>query len=125
MEVAGVVLGALPLTLYAIDNYHKCLQLTTDYLRFESTIKLMRGHIFVQQEQLHMTLRSIGLVNPTPPELEEHLRQLYPDKYERFLDIIKHMESILTKLMDKLDIDPRGKVSCLGGALRTSPTADP
>ncbi len=110
MEVAGVVLGALPLVLYAMDNYQRCLETTTDYLRLKSTIKLLRNHIFVQQEQLHMTLRSIGLVNPTSLELEEHLRQRYPDKYDSFLDIIQHMEKLLTKLMKKLDIDPQGKV---------------
>ena len=111
MEAAGVVLGAIPLALYALDNYHRCLELTKDYLRFEATIKLIRRHIFVQQEQLHITLRSIGLVNPTATELEEHLQQLYPDKCVAFVDIIQHMESLLNKLMNKLDIDSHGKVS--------------
>ena len=111
MEVAGVVLGGLPLALYAIDNYHRCLQMGTDFWRFDSTIKLIRNHVFLQQEQLHMTLRSIGLLNPTRDELEEHLRQLYPDKYDTFMDVIQHMEKLLAKLMDKLDIDAQGKVS--------------
>jgi len=110
MEAIGVVLGGLPLALYAIDNYHRCLQLGTDYWRFDSTIRLIRNHVFIQQEQLHMTLRSIGLVNPTRDELEEHLRQLYPEKYDTFMDVIRHMEEILAKLMDKLDIDGQGKV---------------
>lgn len=111
MEVAGVVLGALPLALYALDNYHRCLQMTKDYVRFEATIKLIRRHIFVQQEQLQITLRSIGLVDPTPLQLEEHVRQLYPEKCTAFIDIIRHMEYLLTKLIEKLDIDVQGKVS--------------
>lgn len=121
MEAIGLVLGALPLALYAIDNYHRCLLLTEDYKRAEETIKLIRRHIFVQQEQLHMTLRSIGLTNPTPLELEEHLHQLYPDKYENFVDIIQHMELLLIKLMDKLDLDPRGKVSFIVDAAGRRP----
>jgi hypothetical protein len=111
MEVAGVILGGIPLVLYAIDNYHRCLQATADYWRYEGTLKLLRSHIFVQQQQLQITLRSIGLVEPTPFELEEYLRHRYPDKHDVFMDIIAHMEKLLAKLMDKLDIDSKGRVS--------------
>ena len=111
MEIAGVVLGGLPIALYALDNYHRCLQVGKDYWRFESTIKLIRNHIFIEQQQLHATLRSIGLVNPSRSDVQEHLRQLYPDKCETFMDIITHMETLLDKLTSDLEIDPRGKVS--------------
>ncbi|KAK4458665.1 hypothetical protein QBC42DRAFT_276307 [Cladorrhinum samala] len=108
-ELAGLVLGGLPIVLYAIDNYHRCLQATTDYWRYESTLKLIRSHVFVQQQQLQITLRSIGLVDPTPSELEEHLRHRYPDKFATFADIISRMERLLVKLLDKLDVDVQGK----------------
>lgn len=111
MEVAGLVLGGLPVILYAIDNYHRCLQATTDYWRYESTIRLIRSHVFVQQQQLQITFRSIGLVDPTPFELEEFLRQRYPDKCDAFVEIISHTEKLLAKLMDKLDVDVQGRVS--------------
>jgi len=111
MEVAGVVLGALPLALYALDNYQRCLQFGKDYLRHDSAIKLMRHHIFIEQMQLRTTLRGIGLVNPSRSDLEEHLRQVYPDKCGPFMDIIAHMETLLAKLVKDLDIDSRGKVS--------------
>ena len=111
MEVAGLVLGALPMALYAIDNYHRCLQLGKDYVRFRQTIMLIRSHIFVQQEQLRITLHAIGLpINPTRKELETRLRTLYPDKYDRFIDIISHMEQLLAKLIEDLDVDQNGKV---------------
>jgi hypothetical protein len=110
MEAAGLLLGALPIALYAIDNYHRCLQMTRDFWRYESTIKLIRNHIFIQQEQLHITLRSIGLTNPTQVELEEHLRYLYPDKCDTFIDIVGHMQQLLATLMDNLGVHPNGKV---------------
>ncbi|KAK4222188.1 hypothetical protein QBC38DRAFT_99834 [Podospora fimiseda] len=109
MEVAGLVLGGLPIVLYAIDNYHRCLEATADYWRYESTLKLIRNHVFVQQQQLQITLRSIGLVNPTAFELEEYLCQNFPNKFHIFVDIISHMEKLLTKLFDKLDVDAHGR----------------
>ncbi|KAK6834322.1 hypothetical protein PG987_009016 [Apiospora arundinis] len=109
MELAGLVLGGLPIALVAMDNYHRCLQATRDYWRYESTIKLLRNHIFLQQEQLHKTLRDIGLTDPSPVRLQEFMRQKYPGKYEVFVDIIAHMDGLLEKLMDTLDVDIDGK----------------
>lgn len=111
MEVAGIVLGAIPIIISAIDNYHRCLEATADAWRFESTIRLIRSHIFVQQQQLQITFRSLDLTNPTDYELEEVLRDRFPTQCDAFLDIIRRMESLLAKLMDKLDIDAQGRVS--------------
>lgn len=67
--------------------------------------------MFVQQEQLDMTLRDIGLVKPTRAELEEHLSTRYSKpECAHFLEIIDHMEAAVHKTMDKLDIDIEGKV---------------
>ncbi len=111
MEVAGLVLGGIPLILYAFDNYKRCLEPGKNYWRYESTLKMIRSHMFVQQEQLDVTLRNIGLVNPTRVELEQHLNGLYSkSKCGEFIAIIDNMEAIVRKTMDKLDIDMEGKV---------------
>jgi len=47
---------------------------------------------------LQFTLRTNGLADPTPLELEEYLRHRYPDKHEHFVNIIFHMEKPLTTL---------------------------
>ncbi|KAI0909370.1 hypothetical protein F4823DRAFT_594727 [Ustulina deusta] len=110
MEVAGLVLGGIPLILYAFDNYKRCLEPGKNYWRYESTLKMIRSHMFVQQEQLDVTLRNIGLVNPTRVELEQHLNGLYSkSKCGEFIAIIDNMEAIVRKTMDKLDIDMKGK----------------
>lgn len=109
MELAGLVLGGLPIALYAMDNYHRCLQVPKDYWRHKSTIKLLRSHIFVQHEQLQITLRSIGLTDPNFFRLEL-IRHNYPDKHEAFVDIISHMDGLLKRLMEDLDVDTLGKV---------------
>ncbi|KAK8136615.1 hypothetical protein PG984_004555 [Apiospora sp. TS-2023a] len=109
MEVAGLVLGGLPIALLVMDNYHRCLQVTKDYWRYKSTIKLLRSHIFVQHEQLQITLRSIGLTSPNSFRLEEFIRHKYPDKHEAFVDIILHMDGMFKRLMNDLDVDINGK----------------
>lgn len=110
MELAGLVLGGLPIALYALDNYDRCLQVPKDYWRYKSTIKLLRSHIFVQHEQLQITLRNIGLTDPNPFRLEEFIRQKYPDKFEAFVDIVSHMDGLLKKLLSNLDVDIDKKV---------------
>jgi len=55
METAGVVLGAVPLVLYAFDNYERCLGQIDDYLRYQSTLQTIRTHVFIQGEQLNVT----------------------------------------------------------------------
>jgi hypothetical protein len=70
-------------------------------------------NILVQQEQLHVNLHNIGLQGASLNEVQLHLRRRYPDKCDKFLNILGHMDKIVQKLMDKLNIDIQGKVSCL------------
>ncbi|KAI1497399.1 hypothetical protein F5X99DRAFT_24443 [Biscogniauxia marginata] len=112
MEVAGVVLGGIPIALYVLDNYKRCLDPARDYWRYKSTITTIRMNVFIQQEQLNIALRSIGLTKPSLQELQEHLRDLYPQKSE-FLSIIDRMEEVVAKLIEKLDVESTGKASIL------------
>lgn len=111
MEVAGVVLGGIPLVLYALDNYHRAWNPAKDYWQWGSTISTIRMNIFLQKQQLDTTLSNLGLHGPTRIELEERLRQQYPDKFEMFMQIIDAMEENVANLMEMLDIDAKGKVS--------------
>lgn len=76
MEVAGLVLGSILVVLYALDNYKRCLDTTKDYWRSADTLSLIRMHVFIQQEQPDVTLRSIGLVKPMRADLEDR-KKLY------------------------------------------------
>ncbi|KAI0010164.1 hypothetical protein F4779DRAFT_616893 [Xylariaceae sp. FL0662B] len=109
MEAAGVALGALPIALYAIDNYHRCLKPARNYLDYKRTLQEIRRNLFVQQQQLQVTLQNIGLQNPTLDQTKEKLRQLYPGCFEEFMEILAHMDEILASLMTKLDVDFNGK----------------
>ncbi|KAK4168493.1 hypothetical protein QBC43DRAFT_310323 [Cladorrhinum sp. PSN259] len=114
MEVAGVVLGALPIALYALDNYNRCLQATKDIVKYQATLEQFRLHIFIQQAQLEITLRNLGLhcpegQLPKKSDLQRRLEQVSPHGYANFMGIILRMENLLEKLLDKLELDAKGK----------------
>ena len=111
MEAAGLVLGAIPLVLYAFDNYERCLGQAKDYWRYQSTLQTIRTHIFIQGKQLDVTLSGIGLTRPTRQELEEHLSEVCTEQEcDEFMKIIDKMEALLAKMMVSLDVDSSGKV---------------
>lgn len=111
MEVASFVFGALPVALYALDNYHRCLRPAKNYWKYDITLQQMRSHVFLQQEQLNATMAVLGLNNPTTAQLRDHLGRVYTqEKCERFMNILDRMKELLEDMMEKLDIDAQGKV---------------
>lgn len=110
MEVAGLVLGALPVAMMAVDSYYDAVKLIGEYKNYEQTLRQIRRNIFIQEQQLQATLKGIGLVKPTIQEVQQRLSEVRPDSYHQFIDILEHMDSISSRLLDKLDIDSSGKV---------------
>ncbi|KAK5661837.1 hypothetical protein OQA88_9941 [Cercophora sp. LCS_1] len=115
MEVAGVVLGAIPISLYALDNYKRCLQAAKDVIRYEATATTFRQHVFIQKKQLELTLRNTGLhlfdgQLPMKTQLGEHLSRMYSaGECAEFMGIIEEMEKTMTRLLEKLDLDSQGQ----------------
>ncbi|ETS85803.1 hypothetical protein PFICI_03828 [Pestalotiopsis fici W106-1] len=109
MEVAGLVLGALPLILSAIESYDTVAQLSKNYWHYESILHDIRLQVFAQDEQLRRTLKLINLVDPTQQNLEMQLRRRFPEKHENYLDIIRQMDKIAAQMMKKMELDSRGK----------------
>lgn len=109
MEVAGVVLGGIPLVIAALEHYRTCAAIFDDYANHEALLNRKKNYLWLQREQLEATMRSIGLETSTHEDevnlrsLEEiatHLRMTYPHdptKSERFVAIIKHMAEISHK----------------------------
>jgi len=109
-EIAGLALGALPLALYAIDNYEKALSPFKDFFHYRSVLRTIQRELFAQKEQLRATLRYLDLEDPTPEEICERLQQLYPNSYLEFIEILSRMDDIMMDMLNKLDVDQRGKV---------------
>jgi hypothetical protein len=106
-EITGLVLGGIPLVLWALEQYHEPVK---SYYKYDMTLSTLRNNIFVQQQQLHITLGLIGLDKPNITELRECIEEKYPSQRTEFLSIIGHMDKITKGLLDKLEIDMNGKV---------------
>ncbi len=110
MEVAGLVLGALPIAISAVENYLKGLQAIDHYKNYPQTLRGISRNIFIQQQQLRVTLDGIGLQDLTLHGVQQRLRIIKPDCADNFIEILNHMDNITARLMNKLDIDSNGKI---------------
>ncbi|KAI1743713.1 hypothetical protein F4680DRAFT_409164 [Xylaria scruposa] len=109
MDIAGLVLGALPIAMLAVEKYLKGLKPVECYKNYPQTLKGIRRNLFIQEQQLQLTLESIGLLKPTLQDVQQRLREIRPDCSDEFIEILEHMSNIASRLMDKLEIDTNGK----------------
>ena len=131
VEIVGIVLGALPLAISAVEHYHDGLDPLRDYLRYNSTLKSLRTRLRVQQDLFEGTLMRLLLGELSTsqaqalfsevghhvdgkqwntPEIDEKLRNRLGGKYENFMDVIREMEAAMRRLMKNLDIDIEERV---------------
>ncbi|KAL9616955.1 MAG: hypothetical protein Q9160_008225 [Pyrenula sp. 1 TL-2023] len=108
-EVTGLVLGGIPVVLWALEQYRESVK---SYWKYEESIMTLRDQLFVQREQLQATLNRLGLHGPSNDELQRILALIYPDDPEKrsiFLSIIRKMDLIILDLMQKLEINQGGQ----------------
>lgn len=110
-EVAGLVLGAIPLILAALGKYQECLEVGKNYVKYTDTLMSIRDEVFVQQKLFLGTMETMGLHNPTYSELEDCLRDRFPESHETFMRYIRRMATTIGQLMEKLEVDTRSGVS--------------
>jgi hypothetical protein len=110
MEVAGLVLGAVPLILYALDNYGRAWKPAKDFYYWKDVIPEIKRDIFLQKVQLSATLANLDLTDPTMDEVEMALQKQCPDKCEQFMDILKQMDNLVNEVMRDLGLDEKGQV---------------
>jgi hypothetical protein len=111
MEVAGVVLGAVPLILYALDNYERAWDPVKQTWRWKETVRTIRNQIFLQKEQLDTTLKTLGLADATMTDVEYALQIHHPLQCKHFMQIIHQMDSLINDISKSLFPDAEGPVS--------------
>ncbi|KAJ4146173.1 hypothetical protein NW754_001637 [Fusarium falciforme] len=105
-EVAGLVLGGIPIAIWALEKYAEPFETHQNYY---VAIQTLRADLTMQKSQLEITLRNIGLENPSVDELQECLSAKFPSIHQDLAVIIKAMDERTSKLLRDLDIDVNGK----------------
>ncbi|CAD0050459.1 unnamed protein product [Aureobasidium pullulans] len=80
-EVAGLVLGGIPLIVLAMQSYREALEWGRKYRKYDDLLLRTKDAVLIQQEQLYATFNEIGLHEPNYDELEARLQELYPGKH--------------------------------------------
>ncbi|KAI4219034.1 MAG: hypothetical protein L6R36_008607, partial [Xanthoria steineri] len=127
VELIGIVLASLPLAISAIEHYRDGLDPFKDYVRYDCTLKSFRTQLRLQQRFFQDTLKLLLLRYLSPhevsdlfpdagqhmdvgvwatPEIDMKLHQRLGSRYDDFMDAVREMESVMTKLMKGLEIEP-------------------
>lgn len=115
IEIAGLVLGAFPLLIYALESYREGAEVVGDWWRieraytkckqdlryhqllFEGNIERFLLPLVVDDDKLKQLMENPAGIAWEDPELEKKLQQRLPKAYDTFLgvmvDINKLMES--------------------------------
>jgi hypothetical protein len=109
MEVAGVVLGAFPLVLYALDRYEEACDSVTQAWAWKSTIQTIRNQILMQKLQLDRTLGVLGSVT-TMQDVEIALKIAHPNHWQHLMSIITRMNDTIIAISECLYPDAKGPV---------------
>jgi hypothetical protein len=115
MEIAGVVLGAVPVIINALESYEKAAEILRDTHKWLDTIQEIQDNINVQLYVLRTTLRSLDIEwthkSGIPiTEIETALKEREPLKWDMFLRIIKRMDTLMTEMAKDLCPDTKGPV---------------
>lgn len=127
LEVAGVVLGALPLVISALEHYANGINTAKRFWRYKSEVRSLilqvnteRGIFVNTLEQLLVGIVRIEQMSDllTSPSgtawyhagVEIQLKERLRGSYEIYIDNVSGMEQSLRRMMEKLALDPDGKV---------------
>ncbi|KAM0418720.1 hypothetical protein ACHAPT_012318 [Fusarium lateritium] len=105
-EVAGLVLGGIPIAIWALEKYAEPFEAHQNY---SITIQTFRADLNMQRYHLEKTLSRMGLENPSTAELRECLKAKFPSIHEDMSVIIRAMDERTSKLLRDLKIDANGQ----------------
>ena len=126
-EIVGVILGALPLVISALEHYAQGASTAKRFWRYKPELKsLLRqikteNAIFVNTCEalltgiVHVDQMAFFLENPggqlwRDPKIEKKIEERLKGAYEGYSETVVDMNAVLEKFMEKLKLDPAGKV---------------
>ncbi|KAF2009486.1 hypothetical protein BU24DRAFT_467859 [Aaosphaeria arxii CBS 175.79] len=123
IELAGLVLGAFPLLIYALESYREGAELLNDWWRIQATYKkckhdlgyhhtIFEGNIerlllplVVDDDELKALMDNPAGEAWEDEELEKRLKQRLPKSYELFLDIMGNINKLIESLKKELGVN--------------------
>ncbi|KAK8139996.1 hypothetical protein PG984_000062 [Apiospora sp. TS-2023a] len=105
MEVAGLVLGAIPVLLQGIDTY---IELYGEWAKRYDLLSRRRRLLIMEDMMLQDSLKILSPILDHE-EIKDELIRYYSKEYETIIGTIKDLVQIIEELREKLDIDPHGK----------------
>jgi len=112
-EVAGVVLGAIPLVLYALDNYRRTREKARSFQNWQEIIETFATDIRIQKFAFEDTLARLGIESTektTMADVEAVLRISQPHRYLHLMRHIRAMDDTINELASDLYPDAQGPV---------------
>ncbi|KAH7092033.1 hypothetical protein FB567DRAFT_420710, partial [Paraphoma chrysanthemicola] len=122
VEIAGLVLGALPLLIHALENYHASLDILKDWhtvqrayrhslrtlgiqkVLFEGNVERFLLPLVVDDDELRVLMANPAGKGWENPELEKRLQQRLPESYHLFIDTIVNINRIVEALKKELGV---------------------
>jgi hypothetical protein len=117
-EVAGIVLGSLPLLITALEAYSKFLrgqknavwelksmklQLTTEETRLRNICELLIQDTAPQKDKRSMLLNPFGPLWQVP-ETNDRIQKKLGDAYKTFQEIVLTIQKALESIMKRLEV---------------------
>jgi hypothetical protein len=127
IEVAGLVLGAIPIILAGLNFYAEGVRVTRRYWKYEQGVKdLLRQlgtELAIYGNSIKLLLNGVirqkeiafFLVEPSgkrwkDPVFETKLRLRLGTSFDSYLGTVNHLVDIAERFKDKLRLDKSGKV---------------
>jgi hypothetical protein len=125
IEVAGLVLGAFPLILKALESYREGAEVVKDWWRIEQAYEkthedvtyhqiLFEGNVerfllplVVDDNELHALMSDAAGKGWQDAQLEVRLHQRLPKSYNLFLAIIKNIKRLVDALKSEIGVEDK------------------
>ena len=122
IEIAGLVLGAFPLFISALEHYRETAEVFEDWWQIKKEYKKCKNEIKVQElafegnlerfllplvvedEEIEALIAEPGGSRWQDHEMEEKLKSRLPRSYDLFLDTIHDIQDTMDKLGEELGV---------------------
>lgn len=115
MEVAGLILGAIPILIEGIDKY---CELYGEWVKSTNLLAKRRRQLTIEHLKLKHALRYLSS-DLVEEEVDARLLLWYPDDHGTITGTIMDLRQTIWKLRERMDIDETGKVKLSPGLVRS------